>query len=208
MCPLVAQLWKLSFVHLFKPLRGRLCRILACWSNGTIGKASIVVFTMNRLCPTALREKSPWFVFFPSWFLTLAVTFPSTRLNIPSICPLAQTGLCFLLALIGFSTLACSLAFSHTLSITTLGHIILFSLTSNTAFSQIPHYMRCRETQNLENARRKSKFCVTKSQGWHWGHSEDCVKMFQSCEEKKRNWPWLYSVAMLKCPKNAGNELK
>lgn len=165
MCPLIAQLWKLSFVHLFKPLRGRLCRILACWSNGTIGKASIVVFTMNRLCPTALREKSPWFIFFPSWFLTLAVTFPRTRLNIPSICPLAQTGSCFLLACLGFSTLSCSVTFSHTLSIMIFWSYYSIFTDKIIPFHRFPITWGV-ETQHFKkNLWRKSKCFITKSQG-------------------------------------------
>lgn len=69
-----AYTWKTLFVHRLVTQRGRLYKIPACWSNGTVGKATIVVVTMKRLSSTALREKCTQFVFCPS---LLAVTFPS-----------------------------------------------------------------------------------------------------------------------------------
>lgn len=61
--------------------RGRLYKIPACWSNGTVGKATIVVLTMIRLSSMELREKCSQFVFCPSRFLTLAVTFKSMPIH-------------------------------------------------------------------------------------------------------------------------------
>lgn len=89
MCPSFPQMWKTLFVHHFRTQRGRLYKIPACWSNGTVGKATIVVLTMKRLSSMALREKCTQFVFCVSRFLTLAVTFPSPCRYILPLCPLS-----------------------------------------------------------------------------------------------------------------------
>lgn len=81
MCPSFAQMWKTLFVRHLETQRGRLYKIPACWSNGTVGKATIVVPTMKRLSSVALREKCTQFVFCPSLFITLAVTFPCVPIN-------------------------------------------------------------------------------------------------------------------------------
>lgn len=89
MCPSSAQMWKTLFVCHLETRKGRLYKIPACWSNGTVGKATIVVLTMKRLSSMALREKCTQFVFCPSRFLTLAVTFPSPCPYILPLCPLS-----------------------------------------------------------------------------------------------------------------------
>lgn len=83
-----AQMWKTLFVRHLETRRGRLYKIPACWSNGTVGKAATVALTMKRLSSMALREKCTQFVFCPSRFLTLAVTFPSPCPYILPLCPL------------------------------------------------------------------------------------------------------------------------
>lgn len=78
--------WKTLFMRHFENSEEvAYTEIPACWSNGTVGKATIVVVTMKRLSSMALREKCTQFVFCPSLFLTLSVTFPSTC---PYILPL------------------------------------------------------------------------------------------------------------------------
>lgn len=59
LCPSFAQMWKTLFVCHLDTLRGRLYKIPACWSNGTVGKATIVVLTMKRLSSMVLRENVP-----------------------------------------------------------------------------------------------------------------------------------------------------
>ena len=82
-----AQTWKTLFVRHLDTQKGRLYKIPACWSNGTVGKATIVVVTMKRLSSMTLREKCTQFVFCPSLLLTLAVTFPSPCPYILPLCP-------------------------------------------------------------------------------------------------------------------------
>lgn len=65
-----AQMWKTLFVRRLVTPKGRLYKIPACWSNGTVGKATIVVVTMKRLSSMTLREKSTQFVFCPSLLLS------------------------------------------------------------------------------------------------------------------------------------------
>lgn len=89
MCPSFAQMSKTLFVRHLETRRGRLYKIPACWSNGTVGKATIVIPTMKRLSSMALREKCSQFVFCLSRFLTLGVTFPSSCPYILPLCPLS-----------------------------------------------------------------------------------------------------------------------
>lgn len=65
-----AQMWKTLFVRRLVTPKGRLYKIPACWSNGTVGKATIVVVTMKRLSSMTLREKCTQFVFCPSLLLS------------------------------------------------------------------------------------------------------------------------------------------
>ena len=100
--PFFAQTWKTLFVRHLETEKGRLYKIPACWSNGTVGKATIVVVTMKRLSSMALREKCTQFDFCPSCFLTLAVTFPCPCPYILPLWPpqclnLGPPLLCFLL---------------------------------------------------------------------------------------------------------------
>ncbi len=144
MCPSFAQMWKALFVHHLETKRGRLYKIPACWSNGTAGKATIVVLTMKRLSSMALREKCPQFVFCPSRFLTLAATFPSPCPCILPLCPLLWVPTSALRYTASFSPNgslplpSLSLTFFHNLSLSFHLHsacLLLLSPTFSTSYS-------------------------------------------------------------------------